>query len=249
MAHLRETCGRAVGLPQVLGGIPLDVLGATGFGLAVAVEVAAERGLVDLPGARVVVQGFGSVGQHTARFLSERGAALVAASDSRGAITSPDGLDVLSLIAHKRATGTVLGFPGSTEIAADALVPLPCDIWVPAARPDVFTVKNVAELQATILLEGANIPASQEAEELLHEQGVLVLPDFVANAGGVICAAVEYAGGTASQAFVVIEERIRTNTAQMLDVATETGQPPRVAALHLAQARIVEAMSYHRMTG
>lgn len=249
MAHLRETCGRAVGLPQVLGGIPLDVLGATGFGLAVAVDVAAERGLVDLPGARVVVQGFGSVGQHTARFLSERGAALVAASDSRGAITSPDGLDVLSLIAHKRATGTVLGFPGSTEIAADALVPLPCDIWVPAARPDVFTVKNVAELQATILLEGANIPASQEAEELLHEQGVLVLPDFVANAGGVICAAVEYAGGTASQAFVVIEERIRTNTAQMLDVATETGQPPRVAALHLAQARIVEAMSYHRMTG
>ena len=249
MAHLRETCGRAVGLPPVLGGIPLDVLGATGFGLAISVEVAAERGLVDLQGARIVVQGFGSVGQHTARFLSERGAVLVAASDSRAAITSSDGLDVASLVAHKRATGTLADFPGSTEIAAESLLALPCDIWVPAARPDVFTVKNASELQATILLEGANIPASPEAEELLHANGVLVLPDFVANAGGVICAAVEYAGGTSSQAFAVIEERIRTNTAQMLDMAADTGQPPRVVAQHLAQSRVMEAMSYHRMGG
>ena len=249
MAHLRETCGRAVGLPPVLGGIPLDVLGATGFGLAVSVDVAAERGLVQLDGARVVVQGFGSVGQHTARFLSDRGAVLVAASDSRGAVVSDVGLDVADLIAYKRAMGAVAGFPGSTDVAPDSLIPLPCDIWVPAARPDVFTADNASQLQARILLEGANIPASPEAEEGLHARGVLVLPDFVANAGGVICAAVEYAGGTSSQAFAVIEERIRTNTAQMLDMATETGQPPRVVALHLAQARVMEAMSYHRMGG
>ncbi len=249
MAHLRETCGRAVGLPPVLGGIPLDVLGATGFGLAVSVEVAAERGFVDLQGAQVVVQGFGSVGQHTARFLSERGAVLVAASDTRGAIMSNEGLDVASLIAHKRATGAVSDFPGSTEVAAESLIPLPCDIWVPAARPDVFTVKNASDLRAKIILEGANIPASPEAEEVLHGLGVLVLPDFVANAGGVICAAVEYAGGTASQAFAVIEERIRTNTAQMLDMATETGQPPRVVAQRIAQSRVIEAMGYHRVGG
>ncbi len=249
MAHLRETCGRAVGLPPVLGGIPLDVLGATGFGLAVSVEVAAERGLIELEGARVVVQGFGSVGQHTARFLSERGAVLVAASDSRGAVSSADGFNVADLIAHKWAAGTVTGFPGSTQVPPESLISLPCDIWVPAARPDVFNAGNASELQAKILLEGANIPASPEAEEALHTRGVLVLPDFVANAGGVICAAVEYAGGTSSQAFAVIEERIRTNTVQMLDMATETGQPPRVVAQHLAQSRVTEAMSYHRPRG
>ncbi len=236
-----------MGLPPVLGGIPLDVLGATGFGLAVSVEVAAERGLIELDGARVVVQGFGSVGQHTAKFLSQRGAVLVAASDSRSAIMSSDGLDVASLIAHKQATGSLAGFPASTQIDAESLIPLPCDIWVPAARPDVFTVKNVSELRAKILLEGANIPASPEAEEILHGRGVLVLPDFVANAGGVICAAVEYAGGTASQAFAVIEERIRSNTAEMLDRANESGQPPRVVAQHIAQSRVAEAMSYHHL--
>ncbi len=246
MAHLRDACGRAVGLPTVLGGIPLDVLGATGFGLAVSVEAAAERGFVDLDGARVVVQGFGSVGQHTARFLAERGARLVGASDSRGAVASPDGLDVADLIGHKEATGAVTGFAGAKSVTPEALLALPCEIWVPAARPDVFTVTNVDRLQAKIVLEGANIPASPEAEELLHSKGVLVLPDFVANSGGVICAAVEYAGGTAAQAFATIEERIRANTGQMLDAAIATSQPPRAVALQMAQERVVEAMSYRR---
>jgi glutamate dehydrogenase/leucine dehydrogenase len=246
MAHLRDACGRAVGLPTVLGGIPLDVLGATGFGLAVSAEVAAERGFVDLDGARVVVQGFGSVGQHTARFLAERGARLVGASDSRSAVASPAGLDVAALIGHKEATGAVAGFAGAEAVSPEALLGLPCDIWVPAARPDVFTVTNVDRLQAKIVLEGANIPASPEAEELLHSKGVLVLPDFVANSGGVICAAVEYAGGTAAQAFATIEERIRANTGQMLDAAFATSQPPRVVALQMAQERVVEAMSYRR---
>jgi glutamate dehydrogenase/leucine dehydrogenase len=246
MAHLRDACGRAVGLPTVLGGIPLDVLGATGFGLAVSAEVAAERGFVDLDGARVVVQGFGSVGQHTARFLAERGARLVGASDSRGGVASPDGLDVADLIGHKEATGAVTGFAGAKAVSPEALLALPCEIWVPAARPDVFTVTNVDQLQAKIVLEGANIPASPEAEELLHSKGVLVLPDFVANSGGVICAAVEYAGGTADQAFATIAERIRANTGQMLDAAIATSQPPRVVALQIAQQRVVEAMSYRR---
>ncbi|MCZ3389314.1 MAG: hypothetical protein LH645_09420 [Actinomycetia bacterium] len=97
--------------------------------------------------------------------------------------------------------------------------------------------------------EGANIPASPEAEEVLHTRGVLVLPDFVADAGGVICAAVEHAGGTASQAFTVIEERIRTNTDQMLDASAETGQPPPVVAQHLAQLRVKVAMNYRWLGG
>ena len=218
MAHLRDACGRAVGLPTVLGGIPLDVLGATGFGLAVSAEVAAERGVIDLDGARVVVQGFGSVGQHTARFLAERGAVLVAASDSRGRCrVHPRARRRRADRPQAARRGPVADFPGADEVSHEALLALPCEIWVPAARPDVFTVANVDQLQAKILLEGANIPASPEAEELLHAKGVLVLPDFVANSGGVICAAVEYAGGTATQAFAAIEERIRANTGQMLD--------------------------------
>jgi glutamate dehydrogenase (NAD(P)+) len=246
MAHLRDSCGRAVGLPAVVGGIPLDVLGATGFGLAVAAEVAAERGVLSLTGARVVVQGFGSVGQHTARFLRDRGAVLVAASDSQGAVVSPDGLDVEALIAHKRGGHPVGTFAGGHPVASDTLLSLPCEIWVPAARPDVFTADNVGKLDARVVLEGANICATPEAEQYLHEHGTLVLPDFIANAGGVICAAVEYAGGTASQAFLVIEEKIRANTRAVLDASAASGRKPRAEAEALAVGRIREAMSYRR---
>ena len=144
MAHLRETCGRAVGLPAVLGGIPLDVLGATGFGLAVAAEVAAERGVVELTGARVVVQGFGSVGTHAARFLGERGARPGRGLRQPRRVATPDGLDVGRLIAHKAAGHPVARLPRRVHaVPPEALLSLPCDIWVPAARPDVFTADNV----------------------------------------------------------------------------------------------------------
>jgi glutamate dehydrogenase (NAD(P)+) len=246
MAHLRDACGRAVGLPAVVGGIPLDVLGATGFGLAIAAEVAAERGILPLTGARVVVQGFGSVGQHAARFLRDRGAVLVAASDSHGATTAPDGFDVDALIAHKRSGQPVGTFPGGHAVDAETLLSLPCEIWIPAARPDVITAENVAKLDTRLLLQGANIPASAEAEQYLHEHGVVVLPDFIANAGGVICAAVEYAGGTATQAFAVIEEKIRGNTRAVLEASATSGRTPRAEAEQLAVDRVTEAMAYRR---
>lgn len=244
MAHLRDACGRAVGLPAVVGGIPLDELGATGFGVAVAAEVAAERGVVQLAGARVVVQGFGSVGSHAARFLARRGAVVVAASDSRGAVANPEGLDVDALVAHKAAGAPVSSFPGGSPVAAGELVGWPCEIWIPAARPDVLTVENVAELTARVVLEGANIPASREAEEKLHAAGVVVVPDFVANAGGVICAAVEHAGGTSAQAFAAIEDKVRTNTRLVLDGVADSGEPPRRVAERIAERRVEEAMSY-----
>ncbi len=244
MAHLRSTCGRAVGLPAVLGGIPLDVLGATGFGVAVAAEVAAERGVVQLAGARVVVQGFGSVGSHAARFLVQRGARVVAVSDSRGAVARPEGLDVAALVAHKAAGHPVAEFPGGSPLAADELVGLPCEIWVPAARPDVFTADNAGDLKARLVLEGANIPASRGVEQQLHEAGVTVVPDFVANAGGVICAAVEYAGGTSAQAFAAIEEKVRSNTRLVLEGSARTGEMPRLVAEAMAEQRVEEAMSY-----
>jgi len=248
MAHIRDTCGRAVGLPAVLGGIPLDVLGATGFGLAVAAEVAAEQGVVQLSGARVVVQGFGSVGIHAARFLSQRGAVVVAASDSRGAVVNADGLDLAALIAHKSAKQPVSTFAGGSPVPPDQLLSLPCDIWIPAARPDVFNADNAGDVQARLVLEGANIPASPEAEEKMHASGIVVVPDFVANAGGVICAAVEYAGGTSVQAFAAIDDKVRTNTRLVLERSAETGETPRRVAERMAEQRVDEAMSYHRLS-
>ena len=244
MAHLRDECGRAVGLPPVLGGIPLDVLGATGFGVAVAADVAADLGVVALTGARVVVQGYGAVGRHAARFLAERGAVVVAVSDSRGAVANPVGLDLVALEAHKSTGASVVEFTGGTSVAADSLLALDCEIWVPAARPDVITAANADAMKARLVLQGANIPATAEAEGILHRRGVVVVPDFIANAGGVICAAVEYAGGTATQAFAMIEERISVNTRTVLERAAATGTTPREAADAMARERVSEAMSY-----
>ena len=246
MAHLRDTCGRAVGLPAVLGGIPLDVLGATGYGLAVAADVCAARGLVGLDGARVVIQGFGAVGTAAARFLAERGALVVAVSDSRGAVVDPSGLDVTLLIRHKAAGEPVSTFEGGLATQSVALIGMDCDVWVPAARPDVFTAANALDVKARLILQGANIPATDEAEQIMHKRGIVVVPDFVANAGGVICAAVEHAGGNEAAAFEAIRTKISQNTDEVLARSASGELTPRAAANQMAQARVREAMSYRR---
>ena len=246
MAYLHDEIGRAVGLPRVLGGIPLDTIGATGFGLAVCAEVAQAFTGIAIKGARVVVQGFGAVGRHAARCLIERGAVLVAAADSGGAVVNPTGLDVPALLAFKAEHRSVREFPGGQPLPLEQLVAVDCDIWIPAARPDVLDAKNAARLRAKLVLQGANIPATPDAEAIFHAAGVLSVPDFIANAGGVICAAVEYHGVTQSQAFAVIEEKIRENTQAVLDSARRRNVLPRVAAIDLARARVGEAQLYRR---
>lgn len=247
MAWVHDEIGRAVGLPAEVGGIPLDELGATGFGLAVAVEVAADRIGLDLTGARVAVQGFGAVGRHTARYLAGRGAVLVGASDSSSALVDPQGLDVEALVATKRR-GRLSDHPAGTRIPRDDLIGVECDIWVPAARPDAIRADNVDRLDARIVAQGANIGVSPQAEEVLHARGILSLPDFIVNAGGVICGAVEFRGGIRSQAFAAIEERIRGNVVEVLDRAAGAGVPPFVAARDLAHARVRGAMRTRRWT-
>ena len=233
----------------MLGGIPLDSVGATGFGLAVCAEVAQEFAALTLRGARVAIQGFGAVGTHAARFLTERGALLVAAADANGALVGSGGLDVERLIAWKRSGRSVGDYPDGKRLERDELVAVDCEIWIPAARPDVLRADNVDRLRAKLVLQVANIPATAEAEARLHARGILSVPDFIANAGGVICAAVEYHGGTQQQAFAVIEERIRDNTRVVLEAARRSGELPRAAAVALARARVVEAMSYRRADG
>jgi glutamate dehydrogenase/leucine dehydrogenase len=143
-----------LGLPREIGGIPLDEIGATGFGLVAAIDVARERIGLSLTGARVVVQGFGSVGQHAARFLAEKGAVLVGASDTSGTIADQDGLDLAALLALKAEGRGSIDHPRGRKLGMEAVIDIPCDIWIPAARPDVIHGDNVARLQTRIVAEG-----------------------------------------------------------------------------------------------
>jgi glutamate dehydrogenase (NAD(P)+) len=229
-----------------IGGIPLDEIGATGFGLAIAAEVAQDFCAVKLAAARVAIQGFGAVGKHAARFLAARGVSLVAASDSTGTIVNQRGLDIEALIALKGRDRSVVEFSGGQRCDREAIVGVDCDIWIPAARPDVITMANIDSLRAKLVLQGANIPASAEAEERMHQRGILSIPDFIANAGGVICAAVEYQGGTQSMAFGIIEEKIRSNTRAVLDTMRLRRVTSRKAAVDLARQRVAAAMGYRR---
>jgi len=244
MAEVNHLIGRAVGLPREVGGIPLDEIGATGYGLAVALEASAPYLVLGTDAPRVVVQGFGSVGQHAARFLAEHGAVLVGVSDSHGARACAGGFDLNRLLAHKAAGRSVSAFDQGEEIDADALLAVPCEIWIPAARPDVIREDNAASMQTKVVIQGANIPATAAAEQILADRGVLVIPDFVANAGGVICAAVEYHGGNQTMALATIAEKIRTNVTEVLARAAAESVLPRAAALAIAGERVRKAMSF-----
>jgi glutamate dehydrogenase (NAD(P)+) len=246
MAWVHDEIGRSVGLPPEIGGIPLDQIGATGFGLSVAVDVASSYCGLDLRGARVVVQGFGSVGQHSARFLADKGALLVAAADSQGTLANPAGLDIDTLIRLKCEGKNLCDHPTGQKLDREAVIDIACDIWIPAARPDAIREDNVDRIKTKIVAQGANIPVTEAAEAALCARNILSIPDFIANAGGVICAAVEYHGGTQGQAFESIEEKIRRNTQDVLEASRVMAIPPRAAAVKLAHRRVKVAMGYRR---
>jgi glutamate dehydrogenase (NAD(P)+) len=246
MGWIKDETGRAAGLPAAIGGIPIDEIGATGFGLAACVDVARTFIGLELQGARIAVQGFGAVGKHAARFLAEKGAVLVAASDTSGTLMDSRGLDVAALIAFKGKGCSLRDYPQGMKLAGDAILDIECDIWIPAARPDVVHAGNVARLKTRLIPQGANIPCTLEAEAALHKRGMLTVPDIIANAGGVIGVAFEYRGGTRRAAFEYIDERIRTNTRLVVEESQRSGETPRRAALALAEQRLRAAMRTRR---
>jgi glutamate dehydrogenase (NAD(P)+) len=246
MAWVRDEIGRVVGLPREIGGIPLDEIGATGFGLSHVVDVALNYCDFELAGARLVVQGFGAVGKHVSRFLTQQGAVLVAVADSHGAIHNPDGLDVDKLIDIKNEGKCVTDYLDAQKLARDDVIDVECDIWIPAARPDVIHEDNVNRLNTRLVVEGANIPVTHRAEKMLHDRGVPCVPDFIANAGGVICAAMEYQGASKAAAFASIEEKLRRNTEQVMETVKHKKVLPRHAAKDMALQRIKRAMSFRR---
>lgn len=246
MAWVKDEIGRVVGLPCEIGGIPLDQVGATGWGLSHVTEIAAKHIGMELDGARLVVQGFGAVGKNTARFLKEKGVVLVATADSKGTIYNENGLDIAELLELKKEGKSVIESKSGKVLEAEKIIDVECDVWVPAARPDIITEKNMQRLKTRLVVEGANIPITYGAEKYLHEKGILCIPDFIANAGGVICAATEYQGKCEKEAFVAIEEKLRANSSLVLEKSSQEKVLPRDAAVAFAVQRVKKAMGYKR---
>ena len=186
------------------------------------------------------------VGWQAARLLAERGAAVIAVSDSRGASWNAGGLDVTALCAHKLSGGQVAGFPGGTAVPRDDIIGFDCELLVPAAQPDVVTTDNAAKISARVILQGANIPVTVQAEAELADRGVLCVPDVVANAGGVICAAAEYRGAGRAEAFTEIREKIRDSTAELPGCLRRAPMTPRAAAGQMASERLRRALALRR---
>ncbi|MGC8816421.1 MAG: Glu/Leu/Phe/Val family dehydrogenase [Candidatus Hadarchaeum sp.] len=193
MAWIMDTYSQLRGymVPEVVTGKPIELGGsegrkqATGRGAAICAREAAKQLGLKMKGLTAVVQGFGNVGQWAAAVLEEMGCKIIGLSDSTCGIYDPKGFDVKAAIKHKEKTGKLRGFGRGEEITNEELLQLECDILVPAAMENVITEANASKIKAKIISEGANGPSTPKAREILHEQGVLVVPDILANAGGV----------------------------------------------------------------
>jgi len=176
--------GVITGKPLLLGG-SLGRNMATAMGTLYTIREGAKAIGLSLKGAKVSIQGYGNAGYFAAKLLHNDGAKIIAVSDSKGGIYSEDGLDPDKVLEHKNKTGSVVGFPGTKEIGSKDPLTIPCDILVPAALENQITSENVNEVKAKIIAEAANGPTTPEADKVIVEKGILMLPDILANAGGV----------------------------------------------------------------
>jgi glutamate dehydrogenase (NAD(P)+) len=203
MAWMMDTYSMTQGksVPGVVTGKPLIVGGsagrreATGRGIVYALYQAARHLGYELRGRKVVVQGFGNVGGVAARLLWREGCVIIGISDVKGGIWKPDGIDVRQLEAHVAETGSVMGFPGSEPISNADLITQPCDVLIPAAVGGQVHAGNADRVKASIIAEGANGPTTPEADVILRERGVTVIPDILCNAGGVVVSYFEWVQG------------------------------------------------------
>lgn len=231
------------GKPSEMGGLPHE-LGSTGYGVVVATKVAVEHLGLDPNGLTAAIEGFGNVGTFTMKFLNEMGVKVVAVSDSKGTIHDENGLDYETLMKTKSEKKTVIAYGKGKVLGTKELFGLPVDILVPGARPNVITSENVDSVKAKIVSEAANLPIPYETEIVLMKKGVTVIPDFVANAGGVISSWCETEGWDADRMFKVVEEKVKNNTKVMLEHAENIdGKDTRKAALEIAKKRVHDAMA------
>ncbi len=238
--------GVVTGKPLSIGG-SLGRVEATSRGALFSLRNLLERRGDTLAGKRVVVQGFGNVGSLLARFLQQEGAIVVGLSDSRGGIAAPTGIDVEAAFAHKAATGSIVGLAGSSPVTNEALLELPCDILAPCALEQVITEENAARIQAPVICEGANGPITPAADTLLESRGILVLPDVLANAGGVVVSYFEWVQGLQEYFWTEdeVNRRLDEITSRAFAAAWELKEREsvslRLAAYGLAVQRVADA--------
>lgn len=256
MAWIMDEYSEIVGFPVfgVVTGKPVNIGGslgrneATSRGVMYVVVEAAKHLGIDLRNATVAVQGYGNVGYHAARLLREIGCKIIAVSDSRGGAYNANGLDPMEVLEHKNRTGSVTDYPGSTHITNEELLGLECDVLVPAALENAITQTNAAKIRAKIVAEGANGPVTPEADEILFQKNVFVIPDILANSGGVVVSYFEQVQNQMN--FYWTEQEVRSkleNTIvnafkNVLNTAREHDVNMRTAAYMLAVRRVADAM-------
>lgn len=254
MAWIMDEYGLRYGFsPACVTGKPLELGGsrgretATGRGLLfIARQAASDFGL-ELKGARVAIQGFGNVGSNAARFLAEEGCRIVGVSDVRGGIYNERGLEIEDLLEHVRKTGSVAGFPHADAMPGEQLFELDCEILIPAALECAITEQNAPLIKARMIIEGANLPTTPGADRILNERRVLVVPDILANAGGVIVSYFEWTQNL--QQFYWEEEEVITRLEQVMtrayrkvvSFARQRQVPLRQAAYMLAIESVAQA--------
>jgi glutamate dehydrogenase/leucine dehydrogenase len=255
MAWIMDTYSMMMGhaAPGVVTGKPISIGGLAGRadaaarGLLFVVEEACKVKKIPLRGASVAIQGFGNVGSAAARLFAEKKAKIVALSDSRGGVTNPRGIDPIKAIRYKERSGTVVGMPGASRISNDDLLTMKCDILIPAALENVITLANAEALKARIVAEAANGPTTPHADEVLARRGITVLPDILANSGGVTVSYFEWVQNQEGLLWDSDEvnqrlQRIMVRAFnEMLETMRKHHVPPRAGAMILAVGRVAEA--------
>jgi glutamate dehydrogenase/leucine dehydrogenase len=223
--------------PGIKCGIPHEY-GSTGFGVYHAVKIALKHKHLDENKVTVAIEGFGNVGTFVAEYLSKDKIKTVAISDSKGVCYVKEGFEYKKMIDIKKKTGSVINYPKCKVLPTEDIVGLDVDVLVTAAIPDLITEKNKDKVKARIIVEGSNIPTTKEIEEYLYKKGILVIPDFVANAGGVISSYAEYKGYNPKTMFKLVERKIKKNTELVLKEAERENITPREAGIRIALRRI-----------
>ncbi len=256
MAWIMDTYSQKSGrfTPQIVTGKPVDVGGsalrreATGHGCVYVIQEAANEIGLKLQGATAAIHGFGNVGSHAAMELSRRGVKLIAVADHLGGFRLPAGFDVPALVQHAAQHGSLKGWSTGEKIPADDVLTTPCDILLPAAVGNVITTDNVQRVRCRILAEGANQPTTPEADLLLNRSDVMILPDILCNAGGVIVSYFEWVQGGMhffwSQAEIDqrLGDLLRAAYQRVRKFARERGVPNRIAALCTGIQRVDRTM-------
>jgi glutamate dehydrogenase (NAD(P)+) len=255
MAWMMDTYSmhRGYSVPGVVTGKPVSIGGsegrqeATGRGVIYTLQEAAKAMDLELVGARVAVQGYGSAGESAARFMAELGARVVAVSDSRGGVFDGDGLDLPLVTRHKQETGSVVGAPRTRPLSNAELLEIDCDVLIPAALEGVLTEQNAPRIRARLIAEAANGPTTPEADDIFRERGVVVIPDILCNAGGVTVSYFEWVQDR-EEFFWSIDEinaRLRRIMVRAYEdvqrTAVEHDIDLRLAAYMLAVSRVAEA--------